>query len=433
MDGPPNVFLLSADSLQARAFTDTVDRLAGRLGGTRFENAVAPASHTASSVPGLATGRFVDDTGPGLGGEGATEEGSLLTRVREAGYETVLVTDNPLLSASLGEGDGLSETGLARLDEALPRSLTRLVERGYFDVVWPLARRLGLLGPYYRPATTLHQRARERVAAADGPVFCWVHYMDTHSPYWPPPVDGADPDPGAYRTSARSRSLAIRGAEHVTPADLADVRGLYDRACDALGTAVERFVAGLREEGAYDPARDVLAVTADHGECLDPERGMVGHVPAASWESLVRVPLLVARPEWPEERVEGQVSLVDLPRLLDVEGSTPEPSSFTREHAFTVARTLGESSLVRGVRRADGEKLFGRRTTRGVDVVRTQFAVDDPDGEEVVETFPLGDWPGRSDADALAATLARRGGPAGEAGDHRRYDESQLRALGYLE
>jgi arylsulfatase A-like enzyme len=438
MDGPPNVFLLSADSLQASAFADTVDRLAGRVGGTRFRNAVAPAAHTASSVPALATGRFVDGTGPGpperAGGE-VGAPGSLLARFREAGYETVLVTDNPLVSASLGEGGGLSETGLARLDEALPRSLTRAVERGYFGAIWPLARRLGLLGPYYRPATALQDRAHERVAAADGPVFCWIHYMDAHSPYWPPPVDGRDPDPGAYRTSALSRSLAVRGADAVDPGDLRDVRDLYGRTCDALGTAVERFVARLREAGQYDPAADVLAVTADHGECLDPERGVIGHVPPASWESLVHVPLLVARPDWPGTAVDGQVSLVDLPRLLDVGGgSTPDPPAFAREHAFTVARTLGESSLVRGVRSADGEKLFGRRTGEGVDVVRTAFEVGDPGTEEVVETYsPDGDGRGPGEADPLVAALARRGGPVGDADDHRRYDESQLRALGYLE
>jgi hypothetical protein len=133
--------------------------------------------------------------------------------------------------------------------------------------------------------------------------------------------------------------------------------------------------------------------------------------------------------------VDGQVSLVDLPRLLDVGGgSTPDPPAFAREHAFTVARTLGESSLVRGVRSADGEKLFGRRTGEGVDVVRTAFEVGDPGTEEVVETYsPDGDGRGPGGADPLVAALARRGGPVGDADDHRRYDESQLRALGYLE
>ncbi|MFC7187310.1 sulfatase-like hydrolase/transferase [Halorubrum yunnanense] len=442
MESAPNVFLLSADSLRADAFADATERLADELDGTRFPTAVAPAPFTASSVPALATGRFVDGTGP----DGEAPEGpdgdpaSLLTRFREAGYETILLTDNPLFRPALGESDPADGGLTARLDEALPRSVTRVVERGYFDAVWPLARRLGLLGPYYRPATALHDRARERIAAADGPVFCWIHYMDTHTPYWPP--SDAAREPGDYRTSALSRSLAVRSVDDVEPRDLDPVRALYDRSCDALGTAVERFVARLRDRGHYDPDRDVLAVTADHGENSDPGREMVGHVPAASWESLVRVPLVVARPDWPASVVADQVSLIDLPRMLAVpateapgepESATPpSPSSLAREHAFTVARALGASDLVRGVRRDDGEKLFGRRTADGVDALRTVAPSDDPGAERVRERRSADSAPG-SDSESLSAVLAARGGPVGEAPDTRRYDDAQLRALGYLE
>ena len=447
MERAPNVFLLSADSLRADAFADTAERLADELDGTRFPTAVAPAPFTASSVPALATGRFVDGTDPegeaaGGSGDAGDDPASLLARFREAGYETMLLTDNPLVRPALGEGEGASTEGglTAQLDDALPRSLTRVVERGYFDAVWPLARRLGLLGPYYRPATTLHDRAEERLADADGPVFCWIHYMDTHTPYWPP--TDATPEPGDYRTSARSRSLAVRGADAVEPADLDPVRALYGRSCDALGTAVERFVARLRDSGRYDPDRDVLALTADHGENFDPGRGLIGHVPAASWESLVRVPLVVARPDWPASVVADQVSLIDLPRMLAVPAtaaadesgpaSPPSPSSFAREHAFTVAKTLGATDLVRGVRRDDGEKLFGRRTADGIDALRTVAPSDDPAAERVRERRPADAAP-RPDPESLSAMLAARGGPAGEARDTRRYDDAQLRALGYLE
>jgi len=449
MERAPNVFLLSADSLRTDAFADAAERLADDVDGTRFTTAVAPAPFTASSVPALATGRFVDGTdaegeATGDAGDAGDDPASLLARFREAGYETLLLTDNPLVRPALDETVGEDEATegrlTARLDEALPRSLSRVVERGYFDAVWPLGRRLGLLGPYYRPATTLHDRAEERLAAADGPVFCWVHYMDTHTPYWPP-TDAA-PEPGDYRTSARSRSLAVRPVDAVDPADLEPVRALYDRSCDALAAAIERFVARLRDGGHYDPDRDVLAVTADHGENFDPGRGLIGHVPAASWESLVRVPLVVARPDWPASVVADQVSLIDLPRMLavpatggsdDSEAATaPSPPSFAREHAFTVARTLGATDIVRGVRRDDGEKLFGRRTADGIDALRTVAPGDDPAAERVRERRPADAAP-RPDPESLSAVLAARGGPAGEARDAERYDEAQLRALGYLE
>jgi len=446
----PNVFLLSVDSLRAEAFEDHIADLAGATCGTRFRDAVAPASHTASAIPGLARGRFADGTVPDAPtGEGAAPSGGTTPvpeAFREAGYETVVVTDNPLLAASIGESGNPGERGLARLDEALPRPVTRVAERAYFRFVRPAGRRLGLLGPYYRPATELNRAARGLITDAERPVFCWIHYMDTHSPYWPPDTEA---DPPTYRTASRSRSVALRDGG--TADELAAVRDLYRRTCESLGGVLEAFVRRLLEEGTFDPTTDVLAVTADHGECLDPDRGVVGHVPAASWESLVHVPLMVARPDWPETTVDGQVSLIDLPRMLRlrgeasagehsapgaaVQGNTPggagRPASFVREHAFTVARTLGASQYVRGVRTADGRKLFGRRTSAGVDVVRTAFEVGDPGAERVLETRSPDDDPG--DPDALGAVLARQGGPTGAATNHREYDESRLRALGYLE
>ena len=443
----PNVFVLSADSLRADAFEESMAKLAVATGGTRFRNAVAPASHTASAVPALATGRFADgtspDENPGRSVETAPEEAaSMLETFREAGYETVVVTDNPLFSASIGEDDS-SPGGFARLDEALPRSLTRVTERAYFRFVRPAGRRLGVLGPYYRPATALNRTARDRVAGADGPVFCWVHYMDTHSPYWPPTLEATND--GDHRTTARSRSVALRNGGDGD--DLAAVRDLYRRTCADLGRVLTAFVQTLEADSLFDPATDVLAVTADHGECLDPDRGVVGHVPAASWESMVHVPLLVARPDWPGTTIDAQVSLVDLPSML--RGGVPgtagdrldatgtgvvndrEPSSFAREHAFTVARTLGASRYVRGVRSADGHKLFARRTSAGVDLLHTAFDPGDPGGEAVLDVREPDADP--EERGGLETVLGRRGGLTGAAREHPEYDESRLRALGYLE
>lgn len=428
MSDRPNVFLLSADSLRADHARDLAARVADHTDGTRFTDAVAPASHTASAVPGLSTGQFVDGTGPGDGTP-------VPATFADVGYRTELVTDNPLVAAALvddtdpGDAGGLAN----RLDELLPRRLTGPVERAYFRRAWPLARRLGLAGPYYRSARTLHERAYERLSDTDQPVFCWLHYMDTHSPYYLP-SDETEADLGRHRTAAKSRSVALAGASAADPDDIAAVSRLYRAACDRFGEAVVEFVARLRERGYYDPDRDVLAVTADHGECLDPDRGMLGHVPPASWESLVHVPLVVARPDWPATAVTDQVSLIDLPRMLRPGVSdAPRPTAFTREYAFTVAGVLGDTGTVRGVRRSDGEKLFGRRTDAGTDVVHTRYESGHPAEETRQNQWMAGDEP-IDDAPAdLAERLARRGGAVDGASYLPDFDESRLRALGYLE
>lgn len=433
----PNVFLLSADALRADHATELVDGVAERTGGTRFANAVAPASHTASSIPALATGRFIDE-------EGTVDDPLLPSSLSADGYRARLVTDNPLAAdalteRSVGEAGGLSNL----LDELLPRGVTRPVERAYFRRLWPALRRLGLADPYYRPAARLHERALEALSGETDPIFCWLHYMDTHSPYYVPSDGEAagtpDTDRAAEaldrnRAAAMSRSLAIGDAADVDRAGAATVARLYRRACDHLGESVVAFVSELRERGLYRPDRDVLAVTADHGECLDPERGVFGHLPPASWESLVHVPLVVARPDWPESTVDEQVSLVDLPDMLRPEpGAAAPPTAFGREYVETVAGTLTATGVVRGVRRADGEKLFGRQTADGTDVVHARYEVGDPAAETVVGE-PYGD--GATTTSVPEGLLERAADAGGLVGDEQYLsglDESHLRALGYVE
>ncbi len=429
MPSRPNVYLLSADSLRADHAATLASRVAEQTGGVRFTNAVAPASHTASSVPGLSMGQFVDGSGPGKS-EGTT----LSSRFVADGYSTRRLSDNPLLAASLDDetGPGDAGGGAHRLDSLLPRGLTRPVERAYFRRIWPVARRLGLADPYYRPAARLHERADEWLSRSDGPTFCWIHYMDTHSPYHVPRPGGVG-DVDRYRTAAKSRSVALGSAVEAAPGDVAAVSRLYRAACEELGESIVDFVDRLRSRGLYDPGRDVLVMTADHGECLDPRRGLVGHTPPASWESLIHVPLVVARPDWTSTTVTGQVSLVDLPRMIRTAvGEAPAPAEFTREYTVTVAGTLGDAGIVRGIRRADGEKLFGRRTENGTDVVYTHYDVGCPGSETVV-----GRWDEETSAvdapEDLRRRATNRGGVVDDGSSLPGVDESHLRALGYLE
>lgn len=424
----PNVFLLSADALRADHATELVDAVAGLTGGTQFANAVAPASHTASSIPALATGKFIDE-------EGTVDDPLLPASVSADGYRTRLLTDNPLAADALTERSAGETGGLSNLlDDLLPRRVTRPVEQAYFRRLWPTMRRLGLADPYYRPAARLHERALDALSRGTDPWFCWLHYMDTHSPYYVPNDDGAagalDPD----RAAAMSRSLTIGDAADVGPSEAETVARLYRRACEHLSGSVVEFVRELRERGLYRPDRDVLAVTADHGECLDPERGVFGHLPPASWESLVHVPLVVARPDWPEATIDEQVSLVDLPDMLrPVLGEAVPPTAFGREYVETVAGTLTAAGVVRGVRRADGEKLFGRRTADGTDVVYAHYEVSDPAAETVVGE-PHGEG---ATATGVPEGLLERAAAAGGLVGNEQYlsgiDESHLRALGYVE
>lgn len=428
MSRPPNVFLLSADALRADHATELINAVAERTGGTQFTNAVAPASHTASSIPALATGRFIDE-------EGAADDPLLPSSLAADGYHTHLLTDNPLAGDSLteqsvGEAGGLNNL----LDDLLPRRVTRPAERLYFRRLWPTMRRLGLVEPYYRPATRLHERTLDALSAVTDPIFCWLHYMNTHSPYYAPEGCEVSAELDRHQAAAMSRRLTITNATEADRSGAETVTRLYRAACENLGKSVVGFVDELQGQGLYRPDRDVLAVTADHGECLDPERGLFGHLPPASWESLVHVPLVVARPDWPETTVHEQVSLVDLPGMLRPgSGGAAPPATFGQEYVRTVAGTLTAEGVVRGVRQADGEKLFGRRTADGTDVVHTRYEVGNPAAETVVEQQDSDKLTAISVPEGLLEQAADSGGLVGDNSHRSGIDESHLRALGYLE
>lgn len=428
MSDRPNIFVLSADALRADHATDLAMEVANRTGGTRFTNAVAPASHTASSVPALATGQFIDERDTG----GAP---SLLSSFAADGYHTDLVTDNPLAADALSEQSTEKAGGLQnQLDGLLPRRLTRPVERAYFQLVWPAMRRLGLSAPYYRPATRLHEHAMDALSGASEPVFCWLHYMDTHSPYYVPSDYKTDERLDRHRAAAMSRSVALGGAAAANPEDVETIARVYRAACECLRRSVVEFIDLIRKRGLYRPDRDILVVTADHGECFDPERGMLGHLPPASWEALIHVPLIVARPDWPATTVTEQVSLVDLPKMLrPVPGAAAAPETFGREYATTVAGTLTQAGVVRGIRRADGQKLFGRRTEAGTDVIHTQYVAGDPAAETVIEQEQRGGLLDADVPDELVERAASRGGLIGDNALLSEVNESHLRDLGYLE
>lgn len=428
MPRPGNIFLLSADALRADHAIELATTVAERTGGTRFTNAVAPASHTASSIPALATGQFIDE-------EGTIKESLLPSSFAANGYHTHLLTDNPLAADSLTEQSSEKTGGLNNLlDDLLPRGLTRPVEQAYFRQIWPTMRRLGLATPYYRPATQLQEQTLDALSHVTDPIFCWLHYMDTHSPYYVPSDHEVTTELDRHQAAAMSRSVGIGDTTATDPDAVETITRLYRAASEYLGDSIIEFIDEIREQGLYRPDRDVLAVTADHGECLDPKRGMFGHLPPASWESLIHVPLVVARPDWPETTVDEQVSLIDLPEMLRTAvGEAVSPSGFGREYVATVAGTLTAAGIVRGIRRGDGEKLFGRRTADGTDVVHTHYEVGDPAAETVRERRHSEAPLAPSMPTDLVDQAAELGGLVGENQYLSGIDESQLRALGYLE
>jgi len=164
------------------------------------------------------------------------------------------------------------------------------------------------------------------------PTFLYVHTMDPHSPYTPPPPFdrrfGRAPTPGRP---------AAEPYHYRRPADLARIVAQYDGEIAYGDREFGRFLLELKAMGLYK--RSLIVFLSDHGEeFLDHGDWVHGHT---LFDELVRVPLVVKYPGniHAGGRVDRQVQLVDvLPTILKSQGlpvpQAPEIAGRPLEESF---------------------------------------------------------------------------------------------------
>ena len=152
------------------------------------------------------------------------------------------------------------------------------------------------------------------------PTFLYVHTMDPHVPYAPPPpfdrLFEPHPVPGHPAQDPRTDALE--------PADRERLMAQYDGDIAFGDREFGRFVQALKDQGRYDGA--LVIFLADHGEeFLDHGQWLHGR---SVFDELVKVPLVVKFPKQRDagRRVAPQVQCVDLvPTVLESQG-LPAPS-----------------------------------------------------------------------------------------------------------
>jgi arylsulfatase A-like enzyme len=252
-----------------------------------FDQAIAPSSWTKPSVASLFTSLL-----PGehhCGQFYAPLDLSFVTLaegLREGGYVTGAVVANPLI----------------------------LAKDAHFDQ-----------GFTYFAGPAEPQRAAQAVDAALAfldtrqglSTFLYVHTMDPHSPYAPPPPFdlrfGPHPAPGR---------AAAQPSDYQEPLDRDRIVAQYDGEVAYGDQEFGRFVDELKARKLFD--RAMIVFLSDHGEeFLDHGDWMHGHT---LFDELVRVPLVVKYPgnRHGGRRVDRQVQLVDiLPTILKTQGLPP--------------------------------------------------------------------------------------------------------------
>ncbi len=252
-----------------------------------FDQAIASSSWTKPSVASLLTSlpprdhgcvQFYTPLDPGLV--------TLAERMQDHGYATGAVVVNQLVLAR----DMHFDQGFSYFASALaPQRAGQVVDAG-----------LAFLD-----------------ARRGQPAFLYLHTMDAHTPYLPPP-----PFDRKYEPHPAPGRAAAEPSDYREPIDRDRIVAQYDGAVAYGDQEFGRFLRGLRERGLYDTA--MVVFLSDHGEEFLDHRGWVhGHT---LFDELVRVPLVVKYPGGREagRRVADQVQLIDvLPTILRSQGMVP--------------------------------------------------------------------------------------------------------------
>lgn len=175
-----------------------------------------------------------------------------------------------------------------------------------------------------------------------GPFFLYVHTIDPHAPYDPPPPFRRDFAPDVPDDIVHQPNLLLpdvrAGRLEVKEALVAEMRALYDAEIAANDAAFGDLLAALRERGLYEGS--LITLLSDHGEEFY-EHGNFEHGKTLFDESL-RVPLILKLPAGAGAgRVPEAAQHVDLlPTLLDLLGVAAPAGLDGRSLLGTVAARL---------------------------------------------------------------------------------------------
>jgi len=222
---------------------------------------------------------------------------------------------------------------------------------------------------------------RANPTGGDRPFFLWVHFMNPHGPYLPPPPFDRfhDGPPGRFRSSRKNLHRIALEKIPLEPADLASMQADYDGDVLAADACVGRVLRALADLG-FDE-NTVVVFFSDHGEELYQRNYYFMHS-CSVYDSVLHVPLVFRLPGvLPAGRlVEGIAELVDIvPTAARLAGLPPPPWAQGRDlgpmigggpgRPFTIAEWSPPMEPTERTREILGER-------RGVEAIRAAQELD---------------------------------------------------------
>lgn len=300
-----NLLLVTIDTLRAdhlgvygyrRATSPSIDALGRR--GVVFEQAYTYWPKTRGSFVALLTGRLAAQSGYGKTHPLLVDFNATLASVlRDAGYDTVAVVDNPNVASSLGYSKGFGRYRETWEESALASEMDRT------------------------RAITADAVAYLQAASPQRPFLLWLHYVNPHAPYEPPaPFDRAFLDAASERGPVLEPVAGFHGGVPRQWARAGRPLGWYVAQYDGEIAAVDAEVGRVLQalEASAVGERTLVVLSSDHGESLG-EHGYYFDHGENLFDPSMRVPLLLAGPGLEAgRRSDVLASTLDLvPTLLD--------------------------------------------------------------------------------------------------------------------
>ena len=339
---PPNVVFITFDALRADWISTyggpvpmpAFERLAGE--GIQFEHAYTLGPWTIPSMFACIASQYPEALPPGadrdqLAAEMAgyrfePGEATLAERATEAGALTAAFGGNSLLDHPDGILRGFV---MHQVWPHRPPVRYGLLEHApLLQAAWHA---LGLPGVEERPVDTtriLQARAETFIRRnAGGRYFLWVHFMDPHGAFAPPPRFRPVDSPWAVYCNADPRwetpLTDADGRLEVTDAEREAIRALYQGEMRYIDEALGAVLDTLDESGVRN--RSFVIVSSDHGEEFW-DHGEFGHGHSL-YDEMVRAPLMVTGPGIPAAHSIAQpISHLDLiPTMASLLGVEADP------------------------------------------------------------------------------------------------------------
>ncbi len=351
----PNLLFVTADTLRADECSNyggpvsmpALETLAAE--GLTLDRFYTTAPWTVPSLCSMFSGRFPVSLTPGLDAAAREAEETTLHRLysywrgdsgptlvggmRARGYRTMAVVANPALNAHewLWQDFDSYQLVNAAANEAYGPFTQSPLFRNALDKLRP-----GTIQerPFDSTRRVAHYAKTLLKAHTNKPFFLWIHFMDPHSPYDPPPELRITDGPWSMFPPTPEESAA----EPDWPYDMTDdekafARGEYRSEIEYVDRAVGEVLDALKNADAHDDT--YVCFLSDHGEEFW-EHDRWGHGQTL-FEEQIRVPFIIAGPRIGTGRLQAPISAITFaPTIADLLGLTKN----TGWHAQSVATRL---------------------------------------------------------------------------------------------